>query len=81
MVVSRSWKSIGFKCTPVHGGADIGHVTIGRHDDGRKLLLGFLQLLQQRQPVHARHVDVGHHQIDAVVSFQGVQGFDTIPGE
>ena len=51
----------------VHRRADVGHVAIGRDDDGRELLLGLLQLLQQRQAVHARHVDVAHHHVDVAV--------------
>ena len=53
----------------VHRRADVGHVAIGGDDDGRKLLLGLLQLLQQRQAVHARHVDVAHHHVDVGVRF------------
>ena len=65
----------------VHGGADIGHVAIGRDDDGRELFLVLLQLLEERQPVHPRHVDVGNHHVDVAVGLQHGQGFDTVAGE
>ena len=65
----------------VHGGADIGHVAIGRDDDGRELFFVLLQLLQQRQPIHPRHIDVGDHQIDVAVRLQRRQGFNAVAGE
>ena len=65
----------------IHRGADIGHVAIGRDDDGRKPVLAVLQLLQQRQPVHARHIDVGHHHVDVVVLRQHCQRLDAVAGE
>ena len=45
------------------------------------LLLALLQLLQQRQPVHPRHVDVGDHQVDVAVRLQHGQRFDAVAGE
>ena len=65
----------------VHRGADVGHVAIGGDDDGRKLFLALLQLLQQRQPVHPRHVDVGDHHVDVAVRLQHAQGLDAVAGE
>ena len=65
----------------VHRGADIGHVAIGRDDDGRELFLVLLQLLEQRQPVHPRHIDVGNHHIDVAVGLQHSQGLDAVAGE
>ena len=35
------------KRTAVHRGTDVAHVAIGRNNDGRLLVLGLLQLLQQ----------------------------------
>ena len=69
------------KGAAVHRGADVGHVAIGRDDDGRQLFLALLQLLQQRQPVHPRHVDVGDHQVDVAVGLERRQGFDAVTGE
>ena len=51
----------------VHRRANIGHVAVGRDDDGRDLFFGLLQLLQEGKPVHARHVDVGDHHVDGAV--------------
>src|SRR5262249_3231238 len=65
----------------VHGGTDVAHVAIRRDDDGRYFLFALLQLLQQRQPVHARHVEVGDNEIDVAVCFQRRQGVDTVVGE
>ncbi len=65
----------------IHRGADIGHVAIGRHDDGRHPALAVLQFLQQRQPVHARHIDVADDEIDVAVRFQRFERFDAVAGE
>ena len=48
---------------------------------GRKLLLALLQLLQQRQPVHSRHVDVGHHHVDRAVGLEHLERVDAVAGE
>ena len=65
----------------IHRRADIRHVAVSRDDDGRKLLLRLLQLLKQRQPVHARHVDVGHHHVDVGVLREHGERVDSIAGE
>lgn len=66
---------------PVHRGSDIGHITVGRDDYGREFFIRFLQLMEKRQPVHARHVDVGNHHVHAVVCPQNLQCFDTVPSK
>ena len=65
----------------IHRGADIRHVAIGRHDDGGQPAVAFLQLLQQRQAVHPRHIDVADHQIDVAIRFQHRQRLDAVAGE
>ena len=40
-----------------------------------------LQLLQQRQPVHPRHVDVGHHHVDMRMLLDRLQRLDAVMGE
>ena len=45
------------------------------------LFLAFLQFLQQRQPVHPGHVDIGDDHIDVVVSFNAAERFDAVMGE
>ena len=65
----------------VHRGANVGHIAIGRDDNGRKPFLGLLKLLQQRQAVHARHVDVGHHHVDIAVRLDCGERLDPVPGE
>ncbi len=65
----------------VHRGADVAHVAIGRNDDGRFLVLGLLQFLQQRQAVHPRHVDVGHHHVDMRMILDRLQRLDAVMGE
>jgi hypothetical protein len=37
--------------------------------------------LQEREPIHPRHIDVGDHQIDAAVCFQRGQSLDAVVGE
>ena len=69
------------KCAAVHGGADIGHIAIGRHDNGRDLLLVLLQLLQQRQTIHPRHIDIGDYEIDLAIRLQRRQGFNAVARE
>jgi len=65
----------------VHRGAQIGHVAIGRDDDGadRRLLLA--QPAEQGQAVHDRHVDVEQHQVDIGRGLQHAQRFFAVPGE
>ena len=75
------WLGHEIEGAPVHRGADIGHVAIGRDDDGRKSLLGLLQLLQQRQPIHPRHIDVGDHEVDVTIGLESSQRVDTVTGE
>ena len=65
----------------VHRSANVGDVAIGGDDDGGKLLFVLLQFLQQREPIHPRHIDVGHHQIDVVVFLQHSQSFDAVARE
>ena len=66
---------------PVHGGADIGHVAVGRDDHGRKLRRLFLQLGEQRQSVHARHVDVGDDHVEIALLGEHGQGLHAIARE
>jgi hypothetical protein len=65
----------------VHGCANIGHVAIGRDDHGRELRRFFLQLGEQRQSVHARHVDVGDDHIEIALLGEQSQGLHPIPRE
>ena len=69
------------KGSPVHRSTNIGHVAIGRDDDGRDLFFVLLQLLEKGKSVHPRHVDVGNHHVDIAVFLQRRQGFDTVTGE
>ncbi len=65
----------------VHRGSDVAHVAIGRDDDGRLLVVGLLQPREQRQPVHARHVDIGHHQVDLRMGLDRLQRLDAVAGK
>ena len=65
----------------IHRGADIGHVAIGRDDHGRDFFLRLLQLGEQRQTVHARHVDVGEHEVDIAFSASARQSLDAVVRE
>ena len=66
---------------PVHGGANILQITIGRNDDGLDPVLEFGQMLEQGQPVHARHVDVADDEIDVAVGFDLFEPLLAVPGE
>ena len=44
-------------------------------------LVALLQLLQQRQAVHARHVDVAHHHVDVAVGVEHGQRLQPVTGE
>jgi len=44
-------------------------------------LLRLLKLLQESQPIHARHVDVGDHHVHGAVGREQIQRFDAIAGE
>ena len=69
------------KRAAVHSGTDIGHIAVGRNDDSRHTFLALLQLLQQRQPIHPRHIDVGDDQVDTAVRLERRQRFDAIARE
>ena len=66
---------------PVHGGADVLHVTVGGDDDGADFRVRVFELAQERQAVHHRHVDVGEDQADVRVFGESVQGFLAVVGE
>jgi hypothetical protein len=53
-----NWLGQEVERATIHRDADIAHVAIGGDNDGRFLVVSFLQLLQQREAVHPRHVDV-----------------------
>ena len=57
----------------VHRRADVGQVAIGGHDHRLQEAVAFLDVCQQGQPVHARHVDVGHHHLDGRIGVQPVE--------
>ena len=52
---------------PVHRRADIRHVAVSRDDHGREPGRLLLQLGEQGEPVHARHVDVGDDHVEIAV--------------
>src|ERR1700722_9704701 len=66
---------------PVHGGADIRHVAIGGDDHGGKLRRLLLQLCEQRQSVHARHVDVGDDHVEIALLGEHSQGLHAVARE
>ena len=37
--------------------------------------------MQESEPIHPRHIDVGDHQVDATVRFQRGQSLDAVVGE
>ena len=65
----------------IHRCANVQHVAVSRHDDGGKLALGAAQPFEQRQAVHARHVDVSDDEVDLRRRFDALQRLDAIAGE
>ena len=53
--------------------------TVGGEDEDRERRERALQRLEERQPVHARHPQVGHHDRGGL-PFDPLQGLDTAPG-
>ena len=65
----------------VHRGADVGHVAIGGDDHRRERLVALLDLLQQGQAVHPRHVDVADHHVDGGAVGQHFERLDAVTGK
>ena len=65
----------------VHRGADVGHVAVSRHDDGREPGRLVLQPREQGQPIHPRHVDVGHDHVEVAVLGEEGQRLDAVARE
>ena len=65
----------------VHRGADIGHVAVSRDDDGREPGRLILQPGEQGQPIHPRHVDVGHDHVEVAVLGKEGQRLDAVARE
>ena len=65
----------------VHRRPDIRHVAVRGDDHGREVVVAFLELSEQGQPVHARHVDVAEHHVDVAVAVEHAQGLDAVAGE
>ena len=65
----------------VHRRPDIRHVAVRGHDHGREVLVAFLELSEQGQPVHSRHVDIAEHHVDIAVPVEHGQRLDAVMGE
>ncbi len=65
----------------IHRGADIGHIAVGRDDDGAHRRLPLAQHREQRQPVHDRHVDIEQQQLDIGLVGQDGQRFLAVVSE
>ena len=66
---------------PVHGGADVGHIAVGRDNDDPEEAIQPSDVVEQRQAVHARHVDVRQHYIDGGFGLEIVESLDAVSGE
>ena len=69
------------KGTPVHGGADVVHVPVGRDDDRLQQGILLVEFGQQGEPVHLGHVDVAEHQVHPRILFKLLQGLGPIVGK
>ena len=65
----------------IHRGTDVLHVSVRGHDDGADVRIHARNLFQERQSVHARHVDVGKDHVDVTVLGEHLERFDAIVGE
>ena len=65
----------------VHGGADVGHVAVGRDDHRPGRRPARAQLRQQGEAVHHRHVDVEQQQADVGLLGQRCQRLLAVAGE
>ena len=66
------------KRPPVHRRANVFHIAVGGDDDRAHIRVDVGNLLQQRQPVHFGHIDVGDHHIDVAVVVEAFQGGDAV---
>jgi hypothetical protein len=66
---------------PVHSRADIGHVAVGGDDHGFARIARLIELSQQSQAVHHRHVDIAQNQIDAGLYGKRLQRFLAVVAE
>ncbi len=57
------------------------HVAVGGDDDHLQVALQFAQPAEQRQPVHARHVDVREDELDRGVRLHGGKRLLAVPRE
>ena len=49
------------------------------HDDDRQCVVGLVDVLGQRQPVHSRHVDIGKTAVDGLL-FENIDGLQAVAG-
>ena len=64
--------------TAIHRGADVLHIAIGGNNHRANVGVDLGNLLEQRQPVHLRHIDVREDHVDFVVFVQTVERFQTV---
>ncbi len=65
----------------VHRRADVLHVAVGGDDDGPQQRRALLQSGEQRQTVHARHVDVRQDDVDAGIGIDQRQRLLAVASE
>src|SRR6516164_1492601 len=75
------WLCQKVECPPVHRGAYICHVAIRGDDHGGERLVRLLELFEQCQTVHSRHIDVAHHHVDRLAIDQCLKRFDAVASE
>ena len=59
----------------------VRHVAIGRDDDRAHRRAPFVQFVEQREPVHDRHVDIEEHEVDVGFGVQRGQCLFAVMGE
>src|ERR1051326_7609892 len=58
---------------PVHGDAQVLHVSVRGDNHGAQDAIHIGEARKQSQPIHHRHVDIAHHDIDSAVRRQLIQ--------
>ena len=69
------------ECPAIHRGTDVVHVAVGGHDDRADVGFGFVELLEESQAVHDRHIDIRNDHRDVAVAVKFLDGLLTVVRE
>ena len=78
-VIKVYWLCSKVKGTIVHGSADVVHLTVGtHHNDFQRRIMTVVNLLQQCETIHFRHVDIAEYNVDIRMLQHHLQSFNAI---